>query len=134
MKKKSKVEQNAVLVTEDRHGTIVERDPKGRLLPGHSLNPGGRFRIDPVVKEMLIAATPKAAKRLIEALDAKVVVHYQGEEVGHYVDHAARMQAALAILDRLHGKPVQATELEAENLRGARMAVVILPPQGDGET
>lgn len=63
--------------------------------------------MDPVVREMLEAATPKAVQRLVEALDATMVVHHQGVEVGHYVDHDKRLRAVEAILNRLYGKPTQ---------------------------
>ncbi len=70
---------------------------------------------------MLEAATPKAAKRLVEALDAEKVVHWQGVECGTYIDHGMRITAAEAILNRLFGKPRQ--EVTGED--GAPVAVTV---------
>lgn len=56
---------------------------------------------------MLLAATPAAAKRLIEALDATTVMHYLGDEVGEYIDHGTRIKAAETILSRIFGKAAQ---------------------------
>ena len=78
---------------------------------------------------MLAAATPHAAKRLIEALDATLVVHYQGVEVGTYVDQRTRIMAAEALLNRLYGKPPQ--EITGEDGGPVRLGVVILPPEAE---
>jgi hypothetical protein len=82
----------------------IKRDEKGgrdstsgRFVPGYK--GGGRRAIDPEVREMLTAATPDAARRLIDALDAT-----DGDEP----DHDMRVKAANAILDRVYGKPTQA--------------------------
>lgn len=74
------------------------RDPAtGRFQPGNS--GGGRRAIPPEVREILAAATPDAARRLIEALDATD---------GTSPDHEIRIKAANAILDRMYGRPAQA--------------------------
>jgi hypothetical protein len=104
------------------------RDPStGRFVAGNG--GGGRKPLDPKVREMLEAATPDAAKRLIEALDATVVEHYLGQEVGTYVDHRTRIMAAEAILNRLHGKPAQAVT-DGEG-KAVKLGVVILPAETD---
>jgi hypothetical protein len=82
------------------------RTADGRFAKGNKESHGGK-RIPEHIREMLECATPKAAKRLIEALDAETVVHYRGEEVGTYVDHGTRVTAAETILNRLYGKPKQ---------------------------
>lgn len=79
---------------------------------GKSGNPGGRFRIDPVVKEFLKDATMPAAKALVDALQAmRPVVVSEGMNRGSTIvevpDHDARIKAANAIMDRLYGKPTQ---------------------------
>jgi hypothetical protein len=82
------------------------RDPgNGRFTAGNS--GGGRKPISPEVREMLQASTPKAAQRLIDALDATMVVHHMGVEVGHYIDYGMRIKAASTILDRIFGKAAQ---------------------------
>jgi len=74
---------------------------------------------------MLEAATPHAAKRLIEALDATRIEFYRGLEVGEYVDHSMRITAAQAILDRLYGKAPQA--ITGDDGGPISLGVVILP-------
>jgi hypothetical protein len=67
--------------------------------------------MDPEVREMLRAATPKAAQRLVEALDAErpiVVGNGAHAAVELHPDCDMRVRAANAILDRLYGKPTQA--------------------------
>lgn len=104
---------------------IGGRDALGRFGPG---NPGGgRPKIPDKVRKMLAARTPHAAKRLIEALDAEMVVHYQGDEVGTYVDHRTRIMAAEALMNRLYGKPVQA--VAGEDGGPVRVGVIIMPPE-----
>ena len=58
---------------------------------------------------MLEAATPHAAKRLIEALDAERYVGLDGHAVP---DWKARTLAAETLLSRLYGKPAQAITSE----------------------
>jgi len=64
------------------------------------------------VRDMLEAATPKAAQRLIEALDAtKTITVWVGkdqQETEQVDDYDLRIKAANAVLDRIHGKPAQA--------------------------
>jgi hypothetical protein len=68
--------------------------------------------MDPFVHEMLKAATPRAAKTLIDALDAeRPVVVGRGrdapDEIEMVADYELRVKAANAILDRMYGKPAQ---------------------------
>ena len=63
---------------------------------------------------MLKDGTPLAARRIIEALSATMIVHYKGEEVGEYVDHSTRLSAAEALLSRLYGRPSQALTVDLE--------------------
>lgn len=59
---------------------------------------------------MLVEATPKAAKRVIEALDADrpvVVGNGPGARMELVPDHDVRIKAANTIMDRIHGKPAQ---------------------------
>jgi hypothetical protein len=59
----------------------------------------------PEVREMLEAASPHAAERLIQALDAE---KYVGLDARAVPDWKARAVAAEALFDRLYGKPAQA--------------------------
>jgi hypothetical protein len=67
--------------------------------------------MDPEVKAMLLAASPKAAERLIEALDAeRAVVVPGGRDAAHVEmvpDFDMRIKAANAVLDRVFGKATQ---------------------------
>lgn len=68
--------------------------------------------MDPVVVMMLEAATPKAAKTLIDALDAEYAVVVGGgrdaaDHIEMVADYDLRVKAANAILDRMYGKPAQ---------------------------
>lgn len=87
------------------------RDPgNGRFTSGNT--GGGRKPMDPAVKEMLLAATPQAAQRLIDALDAeRAVVVPGGKDAGtveKVPDFDMRIKAANSILDRVYGKPTVA--------------------------
>lgn len=101
------------------------RDAKGRFGPG---NPGGtgRRRIDPAVQEMLLAAAPKAAKALIEALDANRAL-VVAEQIAYVPDHDMRVKAANALLDRVYGKPSQT--ITDEDGGPMRLGLVILPSE-----
>lgn len=106
---------------------VPTRDPgTGRFQPG---NPGGgRRKMPEEVRQILAAATPLAAQRLAEALNATKVVHYLGEEVGEYTDHEMRTKAALAIYERLYGKTPQAIVTEDEDGNAtAAIGIVFLP-------
>lgn len=67
-----------------------------------------RLRED--VRQMLVEATPKAARRVIEALDAEravVVGNGPSARVEMIPDHDVRIKAYDAIMNRIHGKPSQ---------------------------
>ena len=65
---------------------------------GQSGNPGGRPKDEYGLRELARAKTKDALKTLEEIMSNKKA------------PHAARVSAACAILDRGHGKPVQAIE------------------------
>jgi hypothetical protein len=90
----------------------VLRNDKGHILPGQrSLNPAGRRPLDAEVREMLEAAAPAAAKRLVElAFDTK--------------DPKIGLAACEIILNRLFGRPamqinarVQTTSVQEAHLK-----------------
>lgn len=76
------------------------RDERGRILPGHSLNPGG-VKDTGEVKAL-------ARKHTADAIDALAKIVRRGKS------EAARVMAAEAILNRGWGKPTQAVELDAK--------------------
>lgn len=86
------------------------RTPEGRFAKG---NPGGtgRKRMPEDLREMLAAACPAAAKRLIEALDAERAIVVPGGHGQGFVEHVPdwdlRVKASGVILDRVYGKPAQ---------------------------
>lgn len=71
------------------------RDKAGRFIAGKSGNPGGRTPIPKNVREMLKAATPKAAALLVTMMEDKDA------------PAAIRMDAAKTVLDRVYGKATQ---------------------------
>lgn len=71
------------------------RDKTGKFQKGKSGNPGGRPKVPENVKMMLKAATPKAAKLLIDTVT--------DETVGMNL----RLDAAKEILNRVYGKAAQ---------------------------
>ncbi len=79
--------------------TDSERDAGGKFTKGNKGGPG-RARLPEAVRDMMVAATPKAAQALIAALDAD-----SGEGTP---DHEVRMKAANYIMDRIYGKAAQA--------------------------
>lgn len=75
--------------------------PRGRPFPkGVSGNPGGRPKADPEVKEILRAASPEAARKLVE---------YMSHE-----NAKIAMWAITDVLDRTQGKPVQAQDINMD--------------------
>ena len=89
-----------------KHGENMEkkpqRDAKGRFIAGHSASGvGGRPKQDPEAKEILRAATPKAAQALVDLLQSK--------------REAVRLEAAKEILNRTQGKPETMNKVELSN-------------------
>ena len=87
----------------------ADRDSAGRFMPGVSGNPAGGKKKDPAAMEILRAAVPKAARKLVALL-----------ECGNAKIEA---QAATAILDRVWGKPTQAQEIHMEGNMDLRAEV-----------
>lgn len=79
-------------MTENKTKTV-----RGRFVKGQSGNPGGRPKANPEVREIMNAASPKAAQTLVGLLDSK--------------KEMMRFYAAQEILNRTEGKPVQAQEI-----------------------
>lgn len=96
--------------------TNIKREANGHFAPGVSANPGGRVKIDPEVKEILRAATPKAARRLVEMIDSK------SEKIA--------LAACNSILDRILGKPEAVSKVE---LSGQNQPVVLFRWMTDKE-
>ncbi len=79
---------------------------------GQSGNPGGRARVNREVADLLKAASPKAARKLIGLLDSDdpKIVH----------------QAAVVILDRTQGKPVSTVHMSARDGTAEQMEISAL--------
>ncbi len=74
-----------------------------KFVKGQSGNPGGRPKDEYGLKELARAKTIEAIETIIEIMqDAEA-------------PHAARLNAACALLDRGHGKPVQMTEITGKD-------------------
>lgn len=98
--------------------TSPQRNETGRFLPGTpSPNPSGRPAVDPKVKrethEVLAAATPKAARRLVELMDSP--------------DERIALTASQLVLDRVYGKPVQQVDAKVEttNVQQAHLQILL---------
>jgi hypothetical protein len=74
----------------------VTRDARGRLLPGASLNPGGRPATLEPVRALLRQHTEQFVTALVDLLSSK--------------DDSVRLAAVKEYFDRLCGKPVAVTE------------------------
>ncbi len=88
------------------------RNANGRFVPGQSGNPQGRPGLDPEVKEILSAAAPDAARKLVELSQSN--------------DERVATVASQAILDRLYGKPATATDLKVQGMDGAALHHAVL--------
>lgn len=75
--------------------------PRGRPFPkGVSGNPGGRPKTNPEVKEILKAAAPEAARKLVE------MIYSENEKIA--------MWAITDILDRTQGKAMQMQDVSLD--------------------
>ena len=72
----------------------------GSFRPGQSGNPSGRPKKDPDAMAILKAAVPSAAARLVE------LTRSQNEKIA--------LQASVAILDRVWGKPTQTQDVHMD--------------------
>lgn len=86
-------------VKRKENGTKLQRDEKGRFIAGNS--GGGRPKPNPEAKEILKAATPAAARALVDLLQSK------RENI--------RFIAAQEILNRTQGKPEAMSRIELTN-------------------
>lgn len=78
--------------------------PKGKpFQPGQSGNPSGRAKINPEVKAM-------ASARTEDAINVLTTVMLDKKQPG-----STRVQAAVAILDRAHGRPAVSVEMNAKH-------------------
>lgn len=87
-----------------------------KFIKGQSGNPGGRPKKDPVLADAARAHTADAINVLAE------IMSDQEQNAG------ARVQAATALLDRAHGKPVQMTEITGKD------GEALIPESNDMET
>ena len=76
------------------------RTKTGQFVKGQSGNPGGRTKIDPKVIEILKAALPEMAERLVKLTESD--------------DENVALKAILAAFERLFGKPVQASDVQMD--------------------
>lgn len=79
---------------------MAKRNASGQFVKGTSGNPTGRPKQNEEAMEILKASIPEAAQRLVELLKS------DNEKIA--------LQAAIAIFDRVHGKPIQAVNTQME--------------------
>lgn len=75
------------------------RDAQGRILPGHSLNPGGRPKGSKELRDLARAHSAEALETLVHVM-----------RNGH--SDRDRLAAATALLDRAYGKVQAAADFE----------------------
>lgn len=98
------------MATEKRSGNKVT----GNLFkPGESGNPSGRPKGAKRIAQLAREKTEEAMEALIAALAATKTVGW-GENMSEVVDHATRLAAANAILDRGWGKPCNINDMPRE--------------------
>lgn len=86
-----------------RHVSVLpQRRPDGTLLPGASLNPGGRPRIVVEIQKLARSHTPEAIARLAELMKSP--------------DEKVALVAIDQMLDRAWGKPVQQSQSDVRKL------------------
>lgn len=112
------VKQNDGEKGEGRKRSLANLRP---IRPGEVLNPGGRPKMDPEVKRILEAATPDAARRLVELLQSK--------------DEKVSLAAIDQIFNRVYGRPVQQVDAEVRttNVQQAHLQILLeLQAKRDG--
>lgn len=95
--------------------------PGNIFQPGVSGNPSGRPKINKRIRELAREHTEEAMAAIIAALQATKTVGW-GENMTEAVDHAVRLSAANAILDRGWGKPVSEADMPRDEETGSDLA------------
>ena len=92
----------------------------GKFPKGVSGNPGGRSKMNPEVKEILKAASPDAARTLVELLNSE--------------KESIRLTAAQDILDRTQGKAIQTEAVQISGMLdvGPQVRKILLEHMNDG--
>ena len=91
----------------------------GKFPKGVSGNPGGRPKMNPEVKEILKAASPDAARTLVELLNSE--------------KESIRLTAAQDILDRTQGKAIQTEAVQISGILdvGSQVKKILLEHKND---
>jgi len=87
---------------ENKRSDAPQRDASGRLLPGHTANPGGRPKVQRELQAILEECGPKAAEKVKALIDSP--------------DEKVALAAARDVLDRILGRAPQAIEVGGEAL------------------
>ena len=89
-------------MAESSEGTAKKKRGTGKpFATGRSGNPGGRPKANPEAKEILKAATPDAARKLVDLLESRT------EKIA--------LAAATEILDRTMGRPETIGKVQVEH-------------------
>ena len=78
------------------------RDDLGRLLPGHTANPGCRPKVVDEIRQLARQHAPTAFKRICELVDSE--------------DEKTSLAASQEILNRAYGKPTQEVQKTVEKM------------------
>lgn len=88
---------------------LITRDDKGRFMPGSNVNPGGRPKGNPKVKELLKEHSVDAAQKVIELLNCG--------------NPKIELAAAQEILNRTEGKPLQTQDVQVSSVPDLRTQI-----------
>jgi hypothetical protein len=88
------------MLPQNRRKTGPARDALGRILPGASLNPGGRPKTPLEIRELLTSALPVAVDRLVDLVNSK--------------DERIALLAIQVLLNRVLGRDATAAEVIAQ--------------------
>jgi len=105
------------------HTPDVERDARGRILPGHTANPNGRPKREverAALASIVTTATPDAIAEITSAL----IKAAKGGDVS----------AARLLFDYVAGKPAEQVNLTNEAVEEITLAMPAFAPLPDGAT
>lgn len=101
----------------------VRRNKKGQFLPGHKGVSPGRKPVNKEVQEILLAACPDAATKLVELIHADKT------------RDQIRLRAIEVLFDRVYGKPKQVKDTEDTQVEViGKLVDILTKPENKGET
>lgn len=100
--------------------TTVKRGKNGRFVKGTKPAHGGRKPVDHETRNILLAAAPDAARKLVE------IIHDENTKDN------TRLAAIKALMDRCFGKPAQAASTEQTQAEALNTLIQHLTKKDEG--